>query len=333
MLLGYVRVSSLDQNLASSLETQRNALQKTGCQKLYSDTATGTTVKLVGLEACLAAARPGDTLVVWSLDRLGSNVSQLIAIVQELTARNVGFKSLQDNLDTHSPTGKHLLHVFTALAECERCRAEERVEARVAGKRARGHNGGRKPALNAQQREVALALHRENGMSISEICRTLGVSRTTFYRSLPRHSLQPTPFQQAAPSSIDASLTVAPGPSKTRTLEMTDDAARSITVASPIPPAALSSLPTSQKQYRPENQYSKPAWLTVASSKTEYAALQLEAARRLLALGSTMRERRTFEFRQARRELEGIIPVYSSESELMDWAQREVKNAERVRSM
>ena len=330
MLLGYARIAPLDHNPALPLEAQYAALWEAGCGNLYSDTVAGASVKGPGLEACLAAARSGDILVVCYLDRMGGNLPHLITTVQALAARGVGFKSLQDEFDTNTPSGKCFLHVIAALADFERGLARERANTRSAAKRARGRSGGRKPALDAQQRDEALALYRDNGLSISEICRRLGVSRTTFYRSLPPHSLRPTLPLQPAISSTAASPTIASGPSPTSTVEMTGNVSRPVMGALSASPAALPSLSTPQRQQWQETQHSKPAWLTLASSKEEYAVLQLEAARRLLAFGPTPKERRSFEFRQARRELEGVIPVYSSETELMNWAQREVENADRA---
>ena len=180
MFIGYARVSTLDQNL----DLQNDALKKSGCEKIYSDTLSGANASRPGLDECLGYARRGDTVVVWKLDRLGRSLKNLIEVVRDLEARGVGFKSLQENIDTTTPGGKLVFHVFASLAEFERDLVRERTQAGLAAARARGRTGGRKPALDAKKREIARALYQNEELSISEICRTLGVSRATFYRSI-----------------------------------------------------------------------------------------------------------------------------------------------------
>lgn len=180
MLIGYARVSTLEQNL----DLQKDALKKAGCEKTYTDHITGAKSSRPGLDECLAYARSGDTIVVWKLDRLGRSLKHLIEIVGALDARGVGFKSVQEQIDTTTPGGKLVFHVFGALAEFERDLIRERTNAGLAAARARGRKGGRKALLDPKKQEIARALHANPGVSVGEICKTLGVSRTTFYRNL-----------------------------------------------------------------------------------------------------------------------------------------------------
>ena len=180
MLIGYARVSTLDQNL----DLQRDALHKAGCEKIYTDTISGAKAQRPGLDECLSYARRGDTLVVWKLDRLGRNLKNLIEVAGHLDAAGIGLVSLQERIDTNTPGGKLVFHVFGALAEFERELIRERTNAGLEAARARGRRGGRKPALDAKKREIARALHTNPSLSVAEICRTLGVSRATFYRSM-----------------------------------------------------------------------------------------------------------------------------------------------------
>ncbi len=180
MLIGYARVSTLDQNL----DLQRDALHKAGCEKIYTDTISGAKAQRPGLDECLSFARRGDTLVVWKLDRLGRNLKNLIEVAGHLDAEGIGLVSLQERIDTNTPGGKLVFHVFGALAEFERELIRERTNAGLQAARARGRRGGRKPALDAKKREIARALHTNPNLSVAEICRTLGVSRATFYRAM-----------------------------------------------------------------------------------------------------------------------------------------------------
>lgn len=184
MLIGYARVSTQDQNL----DLQQDALKKAGCEQFYRDTMSGAKATRPGLDECLSYARQGDTIVVWKLDRLGRSLKNLIEVTQRLEARGIGLRSLQESIDTTTAGGKLVFHVFGALAEFERDLIRERTNAGLAAARARGRCGGRKPALDAKKKEIAQALHQNPNVSVSEICRTLGVSRATFYRSLKGQS-------------------------------------------------------------------------------------------------------------------------------------------------
>jgi DNA invertase Pin-like site-specific DNA recombinase len=180
MLLGYARVSMQDQNL----DLQKDALQKAGCEKIYVDTMTGEAKNRPGLEQAFEMLREGDTLVVWRLDRLGRSLKHLIELVQELSHRQVGFNSLQESIDTTSPSGKLVFHIFGALAEFERNLIAERTKAGLAAARARGRLGGRPKALDDKQREAVIVLYNEKKHSVKEICQIMGISRQTLYNYL-----------------------------------------------------------------------------------------------------------------------------------------------------
>jgi DNA invertase Pin-like site-specific DNA recombinase len=187
MLVGYARVSTQDQ----SLDLQRDALEKAGCSRIFTDTASGEKTNREGLAEALGFVRENDALVVWRLDRLGRSLKHLIDTIAALQARNVGFKSLTENIDTTTSGGKLIFHVFGALAEFERELIRERTQAGLASARARGHFGGRPrvDALNTAKKIVlAQSLYNNKGNSIDEICKTLHISRATLYRYIrPNH--------------------------------------------------------------------------------------------------------------------------------------------------
>lgn len=177
MRIGYARVSTHDQNL----DLQKDALKKAGCEKVIVDQASGKTMKRSGLDRARDLLRPGDTLVVWRLDRLGRSLKHLIELMAELEGQGIGFRSLQEAIDTTSPGGKLVFHIFGALAEFERNLIRERTKAGLEAARARGRKGGRPKTLNAQQRALAIDLYEQRKHPVEEICRTLGISKPTLY--------------------------------------------------------------------------------------------------------------------------------------------------------
>ena len=183
MQIGYARVSTHEQTLA----LQRDALQQAGCDKIFTDTASGSIADRRGLEEAISQLRPGDALVVWRLDRLGRSLRHLIETVTALDARGVGFKSLTEQIDTTTSGGKLIFHIFGALAEFERDIIRERTQAGLAAARARGRQGGR-PKLSSTTRKVALArkLYEDRETPVQDICRDLNISRATLYRYLRR---------------------------------------------------------------------------------------------------------------------------------------------------
>jgi DNA invertase Pin-like site-specific DNA recombinase len=175
--IGYARVSTVEQ----TLDLQRDALKAAGVITLYEDKASGKTADRPEFVHCLKALREGDTLVVWRLDRLGRNLQDLIRIVGELDERGVKLRSVKESIDTAGPTGKLVFHMFAALAEFERGLIRERTLAGLEAARARGRHGGRPSALDGKQRKAALAMMKNRDMSVAEISRQFGVSRSTLY--------------------------------------------------------------------------------------------------------------------------------------------------------
>jgi DNA invertase Pin-like site-specific DNA recombinase len=181
MDIGYARISTGEQ----TLDLQLDALNTAGCGKIYQETASGAKADRPVLEDVLSYLRAGDTLVVWRLDRLGRSLQHLIAVVAGLAERGIGFKSLTEQIDTTTPGGKLIFHVFGALAEFERDLIRERTQAGLAAARARGRLGGRpKKLTDAKQLELARTLYAGGQTDITTICRTLGISRATLYRAL-----------------------------------------------------------------------------------------------------------------------------------------------------
>lgn len=185
MLLGYMRVSTADGRQSTDL--QRDALVAAGVDpaRLYQDRASGAREDRPGLAACLQALRPGDTLVVWKLDRLGRSLAHLVATLQELGARGVGLRVLAGEgaaLDTTTAAGRLVFGVFAALAEFEREMIRERTRAGLAAARARGRKGGRRFALTRAQVRLAQAAMASRDTSVAELARELGVRPVTLYR-------------------------------------------------------------------------------------------------------------------------------------------------------
>ncbi len=180
MLVGYARVSTQDQ----TLDLQRDALEGAGCERVFTDTISGARAERPGLDDVLSFLRPGDTLVVWRLDRLGRSLQHLLETVGRLQERGIGFRSITESIDTTSSGGKLIFHVFGALAEFERELIRERTQAGLAAARARGRKGGRPRSLDARKVAMARALHADKSNSIEDICKTLRVSRSTLYRYL-----------------------------------------------------------------------------------------------------------------------------------------------------
>src|SRR4051812_18940292 len=178
MLVGYARVSTTDQTLA----LQQDALQKAGCSKIFTDTASGAQTERKGLTEALEYVRIGDSLVVWKLDRLGRSLKDLITRITELQTRNIGFKSLTEQIDTTTSGGKLIFHIFGALAEFERDIIRERTNAGLEAARSRGKLGGRPPALSPEKIKLARKLYADTSMSVAEICKMLGISRHTLRR-------------------------------------------------------------------------------------------------------------------------------------------------------
>jgi DNA invertase Pin-like site-specific DNA recombinase len=185
-LIGYARVSTNDQNL----HLQQDALSDAGCLKIYTDTISGTKSERKGLAEALDFIRDGDTLVVWRLDRLGRSLKDLIERITELHSRNIGFKSLTENIDTTTSGGKLIFHIFGALAEFERDIITERTNAGLTAARARGRQGGRPRSSLSNDRKLQMArqMYENKSLPIRDICKALGIPRSTFYKYMKNHA-------------------------------------------------------------------------------------------------------------------------------------------------
>ena len=181
-LLGYARVSTLDQDAS----LQHDALAAAGCWRTWTDHASGKLDQRPELDAVLEALRPGDTLVVWKLDRLGRSLRHLIETVAALDERGVAFRSLTESIDTSTPGGRLIFHIFGALAEFERALIVERTKAGLAAARARGRKGGRRTVMTPERIDTARQLLDAGGMTAAQIAATLGVSRSAMYRALSK---------------------------------------------------------------------------------------------------------------------------------------------------
>jgi len=179
--IGYARVSTAAQNH----DLQLDALTKAGCDRIFADAASGAKADREQLLKCLDYLREGDTLVVWALDRLGRDLLHLITTVNDLTARGITFRSIKENIDSSTPSGRMMIGLFGTLAEFERERIRERSEAGRAAAKARGRNGGRKSTVDTGKLAAAKSMNAQ-GHSVAEICRALGISRAAYYRAMEK---------------------------------------------------------------------------------------------------------------------------------------------------
>ncbi|MBN8866772.1 MAG: recombinase family protein [Solirubrobacterales bacterium] len=186
-LIGYARVSTEEQ----TLDLQIDALTEAGCSKIYTDKISGSRSDRPELVKALDYVRAGDTLAVWRLDRLGRSVRHLIEVVNDFEERGIGFKSLQETIDTTTSTGKLTFHVFAALAQFERDLIAERTKAGLEAARRRGRVGGRRTVMSPDKLRVIRDLYEDpkSKMTVQEIADTVGVSRATVYRHLEPASL------------------------------------------------------------------------------------------------------------------------------------------------
>ncbi len=178
-LIGYARVSTAEQNLALQLD----ALRAAGCEEIFEDHASGTKADRPGLAKALGHLRSGETLVVWKLDRLGRSLAHLIDTVRQLEAKSVGFRSLTEGVDTTTPGGTLVFHLFGALAQFERDLIRERTRAGLTAAEARGRKGGRKPSVTPDKLARAKALVA-SGLTVREAAGRLKVGKTALYKAL-----------------------------------------------------------------------------------------------------------------------------------------------------
>jgi DNA invertase Pin-like site-specific DNA recombinase len=189
-LIGYARISTQEQHL----HLQQDALNNAGCIKIFTDTASGAKAERKGLGEVLSYVRAGDVLVVWRLDRLGRSLKDLIERITELNNRNIGFKSLTENIDTTTSGGKLIFHIFGALAEFERDIIRERTNAGLIAARARGKKGGRPKSPISEEKRLQLArqMYENQTIPVDEICESLHIPRSTFYKYVRGYSKQST---------------------------------------------------------------------------------------------------------------------------------------------
>jgi DNA invertase Pin-like site-specific DNA recombinase len=178
-LVGYARVSTTAQDAA----LQRDALDLAGCAKIFEDQISGATAERPGLDAALAYLREGDALVVWKLDRLGRSLPHLIETVNRLGKRGVGFRSLTEGVDTGTPNGRLVFHIFGALTEFERDLIRERTGAGLAAALARGRKGGRRPVITEEKLARVEALIA-GGLNVREAAGRIKVGKSALYAAL-----------------------------------------------------------------------------------------------------------------------------------------------------
>ncbi len=182
MLIGYARVSTQDQ----SLEPQVQALKAAGCERIFTDTASGGRMDRTGLKDALSHLRAGDVLVVWKLDRLGRTTRGMLEFAGDLEARKVGLKSMTDHIDTTSAAGRMFFTLMSAFAEMERELIRERTRAGLEVARARGRKGGRPPVMTPEKIEAARIMLKDPKTTAISVAKAFGVSKTTLYRNVGR---------------------------------------------------------------------------------------------------------------------------------------------------
>lgn len=183
MLVGYARVSTMEQNL----DLQTDALTQAGCEKIFRDTISGAKSQRPGLSQAMEFMREGDVLVVWKLDQLGRSLRDLIDIVSSLQRRGIGFRVLQESIDTTTLAGELIFHIFGALAEFEHALIRQRTRAGLAAARARGRKGGRpKKFMREQERQIAIAMSNR-ATAMAEIRSLFKASDTTLRRIAAKH--------------------------------------------------------------------------------------------------------------------------------------------------
>ncbi|QCR22861.1 recombinase family protein [Pontibacter sp. SGAir0037] len=177
MIIGYARVSTLLQNT----DLQIDALTQAGCQKIFTDKISGAVAARPELSKLKDMLRPGDTLTVWRLDRLGRSLKDLIEWMIFLEEHNIALKSLQEAIDTSTATGRLVFHIFASMAEFEKNLIKERTMAGLSAARARGRKGGRPPKVSPEKKELAIRLYNEKQHTVDKICTMIGITKPTLY--------------------------------------------------------------------------------------------------------------------------------------------------------
>jgi len=178
MLIGYARVSTLDQNP----DLQLDALKEAGCKKIFTDKSSGSVQERPELDKLKGMLREGDTLVIWKLDRLSRSLKHLIEWMEFLDREGVQLKSIQDSIDTSTAMGKFIFHVFGALGQLEKDIIRERTMAGLSSARARGRIGGRPRKLDPKKVKRVQEMYDKKEMTVKEICEWAGISKATLYK-------------------------------------------------------------------------------------------------------------------------------------------------------
>lgn len=186
MKIGYARVSTEEQDLASQVD----ALLSAGCEKVFEEKVSGASDDKQELARLIAFARKGDVLTVVRLDRLGRSTRKLLELVDDLRARGIGLASLRESIDTATPTGKVMLSILAAFAEMERELIVERTRAGLASARARGRVGGRK-GITKEQEDLIAVIAKDRAVVVGDACRAIGVSRSTYYKYRKKRGVTP----------------------------------------------------------------------------------------------------------------------------------------------
>lgn len=184
MNIGYARVSTTGQNIAMQID----ALESAGCERIYRETASGIRTDRPELVRMLDALRPGDTVTVWKLDRLGRSTRHLVETVEILHSKGVQFRSLTEGIDTTTAGGMLVFTVFAGMAQFERDLIRERTQEGLAAARRRGHKAGRPTALTEKDADELRRLHASHQLSVAQLCELFGISRTTAYRTINRRN-------------------------------------------------------------------------------------------------------------------------------------------------
>ena len=177
-LIGYARVSTYEQNLDLQIE----ALKKAGCKKIYADKVSGVKAERIELNKLKESLRDGETIVVWKLDRMSRSLKDMIDLIKFFESKQVGFRSLTENIDTTTPSGKLIFHIFASMAEFERDLIRERTMAGLATARARGRKGGRPKSTTKNQEEMILKMYQDKTIEIKTITQAFNISKTKLYK-------------------------------------------------------------------------------------------------------------------------------------------------------
>jgi DNA invertase Pin-like site-specific DNA recombinase len=179
MIIGYARVSTIDQNL----DLQIDALKKYGCERIYEEKITGTKKDRPKLAEMMTILRPGDKIVIYKLDRISRSTKHLIDLSEFFEIKGVEFVSIQDSIDTSTPMGRFFFRILASIAELERDIISDRTKDGLTSARARGRVGGR-PKVQGKKLDIALKMYKSKQYSIREIVEATGISQATLYRNL-----------------------------------------------------------------------------------------------------------------------------------------------------